>query len=267
METIVFSSSLIQSWIFSIFLCVVAPLCFLWYIKKKNEAKIRSFFVGIAFSLLFSFILSVFVNIVLLQFFGLAPFFADQNHPVYSAVYGAVIAGLMAFLGSYIGLKFAMKNYPDKDNYLVFGLGKGAFECIMNGGSVYITNLIAAIFINSIGSNEYFKKLNLPAKELERSHSAFASLAATPGYTFILNATYLVLLLCVQTALAILIHKALTDVKSRYFLVVSLVLQILSYVPLYLSTFPQLQSSIILLSVSVVYTFAVVYFAYRQYHK
>ena len=72
METIVFSSSLIQSWIFSIFLCVVAPLCFLWYIKKKTEAKIRSFFVGIAFSLLFSFILSVFVNIVLLVRFALS---------------------------------------------------------------------------------------------------------------------------------------------------------------------------------------------------
>ncbi len=50
-----------------------------------------------------------------------------------------------------------MKKRPGKENALIFGVGMGGFESILNGATVYITNIIAALLINSIGSTEYFK--------------------------------------------------------------------------------------------------------------
>lgn len=278
MNTIIFSGSTIQSWIFSIFLCVVAPLCFLWYFKKKTGAKVSSFLAGIAFSLLFSFIGGVFLNILVLRLFSLGFLFASADHPVYAALYGSVSAGLMACIGSYVGLKYAMKNRQGQDNAFLFGLGKGGFECFMNGATIYITNLIAAIFINSLGSEEYFKKLSLGAEELAQARSSFTELAAIPGYTYIIHATYLLLILCVHVATTLLIYQYALSAQDKssnkskkaeytYYIPLALVLQILGYIPFYLTNLPALQNSLVLLSINFVYTFAVVFFAYKLYHQ
>ena len=278
MNTIIFSGSTIQSWIFAIFLCVVAPLCFLWYFKKKTGAKVSSFLAGIAFSLLFSFIGGVFLNIIVLRIFGLGFFLASADHPVYAALYGAASAGLMAFVGSYVGLKYAMKNRQGQDNAFLFGLGKGGFECFMNGATIYITNLIAAIFINSLGSEEYFKKLSLGAEELAQARSSFTELAAIPGYTYIIHATYLLLILCIHVATTLMIFQCALSKQSQpsdtskkaeytYYIPLAFVLQILGYVPFYLTNIPALQNSLILLSIDFVYTFAVALLGYRLYHR
>lgn len=266
MSAIVFPAAIIQAWVFCVFLCVVAPLCYLWYVKKKTGAKISSFFVGIAFSLLFSFIVGVFFQIILLQILGLGSLFASANHPVYSAIFGAVTAGLMACVGNYVGLKYAMKNRPGKNNALLFGLGNGGFISIMNGGTVYITNIIAAVLINSIGSTEYFNKLNLTKTELTQTHASFAALVATPAHTFIINATYYLLILCVHVSLAIFIYQALNNSADRHYIPIALVLQIVSYIPLYLTNVPPLQNSLVLLALTFLYTFGIVYYTYQFYH-
>ena len=267
MNPIVFSSSSIQSWIFSIFLCIVVPLCFFWYFKKKNTIKGSSFLVGMAFSLLFTFILAVCLNTLILQTFGFTFLFEPDKHPVYAAIYGSVTAGIMASLGSYVGLKYAMKSRPGKENALVFGLGQGGMECILNGGAVYITNLIAAIFINSIGSEEYFKKLNLSPEDLKRTHSEFSQLANTPGYTYIISATYYLLSLCVHIAIAVFLYQAIKKGKSIVHLLIAVLIQTLSYAPMYVTSLFQLQSSLILLSIDFLYTFIIIFCFYQMYQK
>lgn len=267
MNTIIFSSATIQSWIFSIFLSIIIPLCFLWYLKRKTEAKIVSFFSGVGFSLLFSFILAVIVNILLLQTVGLKSIFGSSDHPIYSAFYGFITAGLMAFLASYIGIKYAMKNRLDKDNVLLFGLGKGCFESIMSVGTISITNLIAAAFINSMGSDEYFKKLGLSASELDQTKTSFQALADTPNYIFIMNATYYLLILCAHIGISLLIFKAITDHNCRRNLPLALFLQTVSFVPLYLSNLPALDGSLLLLCIDFIFTFGLLYVAYQSYKK
>ena len=64
-----------------------------------------------------------------------------------------------------------MKKRPGKENALIFGVGMGGFESILNGATVYITNIIAALLINSIGSTEYFKKLALKERNWLRPRS------------------------------------------------------------------------------------------------
>ena len=266
MNQIVFSSSSIQSWIFCIFMCIVAPLLFLWYYKRKNDVKISSFFVGLAFSLLFSFIVAVSLNTLMLQTLGFSFLYEPEKHPVYAVIYGSVMASLTACVGSYLGLKYAMKTRPGEKNTLLFGLGKGGLECILNGGSVYLTNLIAAMFINSIGSEEYFKKLNMSAADLEVTRSQFAELAATPGCTYIISASYYLLSLCIHVTMAVFIYEIIKSSKSLAYLLIALLIQGLSYAPMYVASLFGLQNSLVLLTIAFIYTFGVLFYFTRLRH-
>lgn len=267
MNNIVFSSSSIQGIIFSTFLTILVPICYLWYYKKKTGAKVSSFFVGITFSLLFSFIGTSLLNTIVLSVLGAGTFLNAHVHPIYSSLYASFSAGLMAAIGSYVGLKYAMKTRTGINNAVVFGVGKGGLECILNGGTIYITNLIAALLINSIGSEEYFKKLGLQGEELAETKALFAEQAAIPAFSYIMDATYLLIALCLHVALAIFIEQAIRNIKARYFFPLAIGLHILGYIPMYISKQSGFQNSMLILSISVVYTFVVCISSYRLYRS
>lgn len=263
MTSIVFPSSSIQGLVFCAFLTICVPIAFLWYYKKKTGAKISSFFVGIAFSLLFSFIGTTILNTLVLSVLGAGTFLNSQTHPIYASIYASFAAGLMASLGSYVGLKYAMKKRTGIENTIVFGVGKGGLECIMNGGTIYIMNLIAAILINSIGSEEYFKKLGLQGAELEMNRQLFAKQAAVPVFSYLTDATYLLISLCLHVALTVLVDRAVHDAKSRYFLPIAMGLHALGYIPMYISKQAGFENSLVVLTIAVVYTFVISVYVYR----
>lgn len=263
---IVFPGSFIQANIFSALLCILVPILFLWYYKKKTGVKISSFFVGAAFCLLFSFILTYIVNILFLSVTGLGSFFNSKIHPVYSAIYGACSIGLISTLGIYVGLKYAMKARPGRENALVFGIGMGGLESILNGATVYITNLIAALLINSVGSAEYFKKLALSGRELTETQELFARQAATPASVFLTDATYMILSLVLSAAITLVVYHVINR-KKNYLLPVTVILQILGYTPMYLTHIEAFENSPALLGIASVYIFAVAFYAYRSYHE
>lgn len=263
---IVFPASFIQANIFSALLCILLPLLFLWYYKRKTGVKTGSFFIGAAFCLLFAFIVPSLLNILILSGLRLGHFFSAANHPVYSAIYGACSIGLTSTIGSYVGLKYAMKKRSGKENAMVFGVGMGGFESIFNGSTIYITNLIAALLVNSVGSAEYFKKLGLTGTELEKNQKLFAELAATPASDFLMDATYMILSLIMYTAITLLIYYAISK-KETWLLPVSIVLHILGYVPMYLRNIELFENSAVLFVSASVYTLAIALFAYPMYHR
>ena len=262
---IVFPGSFIQANIFSALLCILVPVLFLWYYKKRTGCKISAFFVGAAFCLLFSFIITYILNILVLSVSGLGSFFSSQTHPVYSAIYGACSIGLVSTLGIYVGLKYAMRTRPGRENALVFGVGIGGLECILNGATVYVTNLIAAFLINSVGSAEYFKKLGLTGNELSETQRLFADQAATPAAYFLMDATYMILSLILSATVTLLIYRAINK-EETYLFPIAIVLQILGYAPMYLTHIEAFENSIPLFGIATVYVFAVAFFAYRVYH-
>lgn len=261
---IVFPASYVQVNIFSALLCILVPILFLWYYKKKTGVKIGAFFIGAAFFMLFSFILSYVLNILVISVFGLGNFLNTNTHPIYSSIYVSCSMGFITTLGVYVGLKYAMKQRPGKENALVFGVGVGGLESILNGTTIYVTNLISAVLINSIGSVEYFKKLELTGEELAKSQELFATQAATPASAFLLDASYLILSLVLSVSITVLIHRAL-DKHESYLFPVCAVLQCLGYVPMYLTQTKVLENSYLLFGIASVYIFVVAYFAYRAY--
>ncbi len=264
MQNITFSPGFIRANIFSALLCILLPILFLWYYKKKTGVKLGSFFIGAAFCLLFTYIAPVFLNLVIYSL-GLTKFLNASVHPVYSAIYGACSFGICSTVGCLIAIKYAMKKRPGKENALVFGVGMGTLESVLNGTTVYVTNLFAAILINSIGSAEYFKKIGLTGKDLSEHQQLFAEQAATPASAFLIDATYLVLSLVLYAVIAILVFRAVERKDSRL-AITAVILHILGYLPLYLQSIPRFQNSMLLLCAATVYTFIVALLGWQTYH-
>ena len=123
MNQIVFSAGFVQANNFCSLLCILLPILFVWYQKRKNGVKPGAFFIGAAFCLLFSYVATTIVNVLIFSIPGLLSFFSAKNHPVYSALFGAFSLGILSTIGAFIGLKYAMKKRPGKENALIFGVG------------------------------------------------------------------------------------------------------------------------------------------------
>ena len=109
MNQIVFSAGFVQANIFCSLLCILLPILFVWYQKRKNGVKPGAFFIGAAFCLLFSYVAATIVNVLIFSIPWLLSFFSTKNHPVYSALFGAFSLGILSTIGAFIGLKYAMK--------------------------------------------------------------------------------------------------------------------------------------------------------------
>ena len=87
MNQIVFSAGFVQANIFCSLLCILLPILFVWYQKRKNGVKPGAFFIGAAFCLLFSYVAATIVNVLIFSIPWLLSFFSTKNHPVYSALF------------------------------------------------------------------------------------------------------------------------------------------------------------------------------------
>lgn len=266
MNQIVFSAGFVQANIFCSLLCILLPILFVWYQKRKNGVKPGAFFIGAAFCLLFSYVATTIVNVLIFSIPGLLSFFSSKTHPVYSALFGAFSLGILSTIGAFIGLKHAMKKRPGKENALIFGVGMGGFESILNGATVYITNIIAALLINSIGSTEYFKKLALKGEELAQTQKLFIRTGSN-AFFFLFYGCYLrdsfSRIVC---AIAILVEYAISTGEKQW-TVIAIVLHVAGYVPIYLRNIDIYKSSMTLFVIATVFTFAIALFAYQIYHR
>lgn len=265
-NSIVFSSDAVNAMIAVAAVCTLFPLIFLAYYKTKNrEVKISSFFLGILFTLLFSFIGETIINMIFLVGFNLQVLLVD--HPVYTAIYYSVVTGTMAQVGTYVALKYAMKNKTGKKNAFLFGIGKGGFECIIYGGIVYITNIMLAVMVNNFGIDDYLSKMEIGSEEMIAQMNAIASLASVPASYHLMDGTLRIASLLLYVGLTILVYIAVTYKPYAHFFPVAIVLHIVGSVPVYLYQTKVLTNPTWILGATGALVFIILIFAYRMYHS
>ncbi|MEI3286146.1 MAG: hypothetical protein V8R84_13170 [Eubacterium sp.] len=74
MNQIVFSAGFVQANIFCSLLCILLPILFVWYQKRKKGVRPGAFFIGAAFCLLFSYVAATIVNVLIFSIPGFYPF-------------------------------------------------------------------------------------------------------------------------------------------------------------------------------------------------
>lgn len=260
-----FPGSTLTTMIVTALLCTAIPFLFLAYYHMKTNAKISSFFIGMGYYALFYFVAQGLLNVFLFQICHLRDSFNMSTRPVWYALYGAFAAGGFGSLGKIIGLRYAMKKRTGKENGLVFGAGYGAFETIAFGSSMVMGNIVLAFMVNSMGMEEYITKLGLTGQELAEFQAGLSELAAVPSIQYASQGTQQILTLFFQTSLAILLYLAIHGEKRSLYYPLSILLEILYYVPVYLSRAGLFKNSLLSLALTGGIAILTAAYAYRMY--
>lgn len=263
--TPIFAGDTIRAMILAAAVCSLFPLVFLGYYRAKTKVKLTTFFIGMGCYFVFSYFGGSIVNLLFLSILRLGIILAD--HPVYLSIYYSLSAGICGVLGLFIGLKYAMKNRPGKQNAFLFGLGAGGLECILYGGIVNITALVLALLVNSFGIDGYLTKMQIPAQDFETQKQLIEARAAIAPSAIYSDAMLQFLSMCLQAALAVLIYNAISRKEYRKLLPAAAVIHIIGYLPIYLSQADILTNDTITIAIMTIYIFIVVLFAYRLYQR
>lgn len=263
--TPIFAGDTIRAMILAAAVCSLFPLVFLGYYRAKTKVKLTTFFIGMGCYFVFSYFGGSIVNLIFLSILRLGIILAD--HPVYLSIYYSLSAGICGVLGLFIGLKYAMKNRPGKQNAFLFGLGAGGLECILYGGIVNITALVLALLVNSFGIDGYLTRMQIPAQDFETQKQLIEARAAIAPAAIYSDAMLQFLSMCLQAALAVLIYNAISRKEYRKLLPAAAVIHIIGYLPIYLSQADILTNDTITIAIMTIYIFIVVLFAYRLYQR
>lgn len=269
MYDISFPAETVQMMISMVVFCILLPIIFLWFYKKRCGGYISSFFIGAGIAFLIVFMVGSLLNVLILHTFQLSTYVDIETHPINYVIYTSITQGILSAFTGYFILRFCTKKREGKEsaflkeNAFLFGYGQGALEIIAVAGSSYVTNLILAIFVNSLGLEAYAQKIGTPVEELAKGVNSLIEIPISDHY---IEGGYLLLSLCMHTAVSVLIYMAMTQKEYRIFLPLSFLLHTLAYVPrmLYLV---DIGNPMFLFGIAIVYVFAVVTLAYQIYHK
>ncbi|WP_026835379.1 YhfC family glutamic-type intramembrane protease [Eubacterium xylanophilum] len=237
-----FERSTISSMVIIALFCVAVPFILLAVMKTKLGGKVSSFFVGMGFYILFAMFASALVNMILFHVPGLSSLLekgADQTpiHPVFYGIYGAIIAGIVEELGKLFCFKTLDKiKRPGKQNALFAAFGHGAFETVAYGSSLLMGNVVLATMVNSIGLEEYLKKLGHSGAKLAAEKNVVLDLAKMPVSEHFITGSFFLITLFLQAALGVLVYVSYKNVQRRHYLFIAMGLHILGYLPNYLTS-------------------------------
>lgn len=124
---------------------LILPVALLLIWKKKTNAKVSAFYAGCLTFLIFAMLLEpVLHNVVL----GAAGNYLENNIILY-ALYGGLAAGLFEEVGRWIVMTFFMKKTLSRENAVMHGIGHGGIEAIVICTVSEISNIAAALSVNS----------------------------------------------------------------------------------------------------------------------
>ena len=127
MELNTISGLAIAGVICSVVLSMGVPIALFIAGRVKLKARISSFFIGAGTYLLFAMLLEQLLHVLVIQFCGLNA----QSRPWLYYVYAALAAAVFEETGRLIAMKFWMKKWLDFPNALMYGIGHGGVEAIL----------------------------------------------------------------------------------------------------------------------------------------
>ena len=248
--------------------CVVIPFIILALIKIKLGGKISSFFIGMGFYIIFAMFLSVIINMIFHSIPIFKILFDKANHPVFYGIYGAIVAAIVEETGKFFCMKVLNKyNRTGKYNALLGVYGHAAFETVAYGSSLFMGNVILAVMVNSIGLDEYLKKLGHSGDALIKERELVIKMMNIPISEHFISGTFCLLTLILQTALGILVYISFKESAKKYYLFMAMGLHFLGYLPNYLTNLKVITNSILSIGIVAALCLFTAYFARMEFIK
>ncbi|MGL4373111.1 MAG: YhfC family glutamic-type intramembrane protease, partial [Turicibacter sp.] len=132
----------------SIIISVGVPLFLLIWVRKKYQASLLSFFVGMIAWVVAVQILEAPVHLYFLSANEITSNFLFTN-PIAYMLYGGLMAGVFEETARLVCFKFLLKKQNRIQDALSYGIGHGGVEAVLLVGLTYVSNLAMSVMINN----------------------------------------------------------------------------------------------------------------------
>jgi len=200
------------------------PLAMIIYFKKKYNASVSSFFIGLGVMLLFALVLEQIMHkAVLATDFGASLY----NSTIGFALYGGLAAGIFEETGRFLAMKFVMKKKHGNDyEALMYGAGHGGFEFFVILLSASMTNFVYSIMVNTNQTELLFAAATDESTRAAIQSAIDELISANPAL-FLIAPLERVLAITAQIALSVLVWYAATNKKNISLYIIAILLHAL----------------------------------------
>lgn len=205
----------------TLLICFAVPLILLWVIRRRYQASLKSFLVGMIAFIIATQILEAPINAYFLLFNETTvQWFA--SHPMLYALYGGFMAGLFEETARYLSYKWALKKQTRIQDSLSYGVGHGGIEAMLIVGTTYINNLVLSLMINQ----GFIENLGLST---ELQETVVTQLTQVSPILFSLAGYERLMTLIIQIGLSVIVFKAIRERKIRYYAIAILIHALLDF--------------------------------------
>lgn len=197
-------------------LSLAIPIILAVYLKKKYNCDLKPLLVGALTWMVFARILEGFVHqLVLGSSFGTS---IMGNMLIY-ALYGGVMAAVFEETGRLVAMKTALKPcFGNDKNALMYGTGHGGIESVLLLGFTMVSNLVAAMTINTHQLQPLYDALKtVTEEEAVTALNNYIALTEYPAAMFLVGAVERIFAIALHLALSVLVWKAVKESKMIYF--------------------------------------------------
>lgn len=127
-------------------ICFLVPFLLIVWFRKKYEASMLSFLVGMV-----AFVVAVQVVETPLNYY----FLTVNEHtsswltnPLIYSLYGGLMAGIFEETARYVCFRYCLKKQNRFQDGLSYGVGYGGIEAMLIVGTTYLSNLVISLLIN-----------------------------------------------------------------------------------------------------------------------
>ena len=142
------SGKVITALVIQLVFSLVMPITVLLVWKAKNKLKLRSFLMGFVAFLVFALLGQQALHMLVLDMNPALGSFIESR-PWLNALYVGLAAGLFEETARFLMFKTALRDNPEREHAVAYGIGHGGFECIVALGLMAISNLVITFAINS----------------------------------------------------------------------------------------------------------------------
>lgn len=198
--------------IFSLCASMLVPIALMIIVRKKTKAELTMVAIGAATFFLFAMVLEQICHAIVIGATGES---LTGNIWLY-ALYGGLAAGLFEEIGRYIAMRYFIKRKLNLPNALMYGVGHGGFEAVVIIGMANISNLVAAIMINSGSMEVSLRALDQATRD--QSVQQLSALWTAPAYQFFLGGVERILAITIHIALSVLVFQAVKLGRKSYWI-------------------------------------------------
>lgn len=252
------STASITGMVFSFIISIALPIVLLIVVKRKTNAKVSGFFMGVLTFVVFALILEQFLHLAVNAALGDT---LTSNIWLY-ALYGGLAAGIFEETGRFLTMRFFMKKNLTKENALMYGVGHGGIEAMLIAGLAALSNIIIAFLVNAGQIDIILSTLDDTARAT--AMNSISQLWTLPSYLFYMPGVERISAIFVQIALSYFVYRAVKDRKIRYYGIAVLLHALVDIVAVVANSYlPVPATEAIIFMLAVVLTVA----AYRMYRS